>query len=142
MGSVNKVILIGRLGRDPEIKHSDTGKRIGNLSLATSEKWTDKNGEKQERTEWHRVVIFNDHLCGIAEKYLAKGSQVYVEGSIQTRKWTTNDGVEKYTTEIVLGNFKGEITMLGSGNEGSPEVVPPPIIENETNKILDDEIPF
>jgi len=142
MGSVNKVILVGRLGRDPEIKHSDTGKRIGNLSLATSEKWTDKNGEKQERTEWHRVVIFNDHLCGIAEKYLAKGSQVYVEGSIQTRKWTTNDGVEKYTTEIVLGNFKGEITMLGSGNEGSPEVVPPPIIENETNKILDDEIPF
>jgi len=142
MGSVNKVILIGRLGRDPEIKHSDTGKRIGNLSLATSEKWMDKNGEKQERTEWHRVVIFNDHLCGIAEKYLAKGSQVYVEGSIQTRKWTTNDGVEKYTTEIVLGNFKGEITMLGSGNEGSPEVVPPPIIENETNKILDDEIPF
>jgi len=142
MGSVNKVILIGRLGRDPEIKHSDTGKRIGNLSLATSEKWMDKNGEKQERTEWHRVVIFNDHLCGIAEKYLAKGSQIYVEGSIQTRKWTTNDGVEKYTTEIVLGNFKGEITMLGSGNEGSPEVVPPPIIENETNKILDDEIPF
>jgi len=142
MGSVNKVILVGRLGRDPEIKHSDTGKRIGNLSLATSEKWTDKNGEKQERTEWHRVVIFNDHLCGIAEKYLAKGSQIYVEGSIQTRKWTTNDGVEKYTTEIVLGNFKGEITMLGSGNEGSPEVVPPPIIENETNKILDDEIPF
>jgi len=142
MGSVNKVILIGRLGRDPEIKHSDTGKRIGNLSLATSEKWMDKNGEKQERTEWHRVVIFNDHLCGIAEKYLAKGSQVYVEGSIQTRKWTTNDGVEKYTTEIVLGNFKGEITMLGSGNEGSPEVVPPPIIENETNKIIDDEIPF
>ena len=139
MGSVNKVILVGRLGRDPEIKHSDTGKRIGNLSLATSEKWTDKNGEKQERTEWHRVVIFNDHLCGIAEKYLAKGSQIYVEGSIQTRKWTTNDGVEKYTTEIVLGNFKGEITMLGSGNEGSPEVVPPPIIENE---MIDDEIPF
>jgi len=139
MGSVNKVILVGRLGRDPEIKHSDTGKRIGNISVATSEKWTDKNGEKQERTEWHRVVIFNDHLCGIAEKYLGKGSQVFVEGSIQTRKWTTNDGVEKYTTEIVLGDFKGTLTMLGGGNEGSPQVLPPPVIENE---MIDDEIPF
>ena len=138
MSSVNKVILIGRLGRDPEIRHSDTGKRIGNFSLATSEKWTDKSGERQERTEWHRVVIFNDHLCGIVEKYLTKGSQVYVEGSLATRKWEKN-GVEKYTTEIVLGDFKGTLTMLGGGNEGSPQVVPPPVIEND---MIDDEIVF
>ena len=138
MSSVNKVILIGRLGRDPEIRHSDTGKRIGNFSLATSEKWTDKSGERQERTEWHRVVIFNAHLCGIVEKYLTKGSQVYVEGSLATRKWEKN-GVEKYTTEIVLGDFKGTLTMLGGGNEGSPQVVPPPVIENE---MIDDEIVF
>ena len=143
MGSINKVILVGNLGRDPEVRHSQDGNKIVNMSLATSESWTDKSsGERREKTEWHRVVIFNDRLGEIAEKYLKKGSQVYLEGQLQTRKWTTNDGVEKYTTEIVLGKFNGTLTMLGSGNEGSPEVVPPPIIENKTNKILDDEIPF
>ena len=138
MSSVNKVILIGRLGRDPEIRHSDTGKRIGNFSLATSEKWTDKSGERQERTEWHRVVIFNDHLCGIVEKYLTKGSQVYVEGSLQTRTWKDH-AIERNITEVVLGNFNGTLTMLGGRNEGSPQVVPPPVIENE---MIDDEIVF
>ena len=143
MGSINKVILVGNLGRDPEARHSQDGNKIVNISVATSESWTDRSsGERREKTEWHRVVIFNDRLGEIAEKYLKKGSQVYLEGSLQTRKWTTNDGVEKYTTEIVLKKFNGTLTMLGGGNEGSPEVVPPPIIENETNKILDDEIPF
>ena len=143
MGSINKVILVGNLGRDPEVRHSPDGNKIVNISLATSESWTDKSsGERREKTEWHRVVIFNDHLGEIAEKYLKKGSQVYLEGQLQTRKWTTSDGLERYTTEIVLKKFNGTLTMLGGGNEGSPEVVPPPIIENETNKILDDEIPF
>ncbi len=118
-GSVNKVILIGNLGRDPEVRYSQNGDKIVNFSIATSESWKDKQtGERREKTEWHRIVIFNDHLGGIAERYLRKGSKVYVEGALQTRKWTGNDGIEKYTTEIVLQRYRGELTMLDTKGEG------------------------
>ena len=116
-GSVNKVILIGNLGRDPEIRSTQDGVRIANLALATSESWRDRvSGERKERTEWHRVVIFNERLVEIAEKYLRKGSKIYVEGALQTRKWTDQQGQERYSTEIVLQRFRGELTMLdGAG---------------------------
>jgi single-strand DNA-binding protein len=118
-GSVNKVILIGNLGRDPEVRHTQDGKPIVNMSLATSEQWRDRNsGERREKTEWHRVVIFNEKLGEIAQKYLRKGSKVYLEGALQTRKWTDQQGVEKYSTEVVLQNFRGELTMLDSRGEG------------------------
>tara|TARA_R110002167_G_scaffold14667_11_gene59204 strand:+ start:9229 stop:9717 length:489 start_codon:yes stop_codon:yes gene_type:complete len=117
-GSVNKVILIGNLGKDPEIRALSSGERVCNLSLATSEQWRDKSsGERKEKTEWHRVVIFNDNIIKVAENYLKKGSTVYIEGAIQTRKWTDQSGVEKYSTEIVVGKFKGELTMLGGRND-------------------------
>ena len=120
-GSVNKVILIGNLGRDPEIRSTQDGLRIANLNLATSESWRDRvSGERKERTEWHRVVLFNERLTEIAEKYLRKGSKVYLEGSLQTRKWTDNAGQERYTTEIVLQRFRGELTMLDGGAGGPP----------------------
>jgi single-strand DNA-binding protein len=116
-GSVNKVILVGNLGRDPEIRSTQDGIRIANLNLATSESWRDRvSGERKERTEWHRVVIFNERLVEVAEKYLRKGSKIYVEGALQTRKWTDNAGVEKYSTEVVLQRFRGDLTMLdGAG---------------------------
>ena len=118
-GSVNKVILLGNLGRDPEIRNTQDGNKIVNLSIATSEKWKDRaSGEPRERTEWHRVVIFNENLARIAEQYLRKGSSVYVEGQLQTRKWTDQQGVEKYTTEVVLGRFRGELTLLGGRGDG------------------------
>jgi single-strand DNA-binding protein len=158
-GSVNKVILVGNLGRDPEIRSTQDGTRIANLSLATSESWRDKNsGERKERTEWHRVVIFNENFVKVAEQYLKKGSKIYIEGALQTRKWTDQAGVEKYSTEVVLQRFRGELTMLdgrgeggggpagGSDSEGGggyvgggggsrPERRPP-------GPDLDDEIPF
>jgi single-strand DNA-binding protein len=123
-GSVNKVILVGNLGRDPEIRSLQDGRRVANLSLATSEQWRDKNsGERREKTEWHRVVIFNDRLVEVVEKYLRKGSKVYVEGALQTRKWTDQQGQEKYSTEVVLQGFRGELTMLdgraGGGDQAS-----------------------
>src|SRR5271165_970807 len=112
-GSVNKVILIGNLGKDPEIRTSQDGTKIVNLTLATSETWNDRaSGERKERTEWHRVVIFNDRIGDVAERYLKKGAKVYVEGSLQTRKWTDQSGQERYSTEVVIGRFKGELTML------------------------------
>ena len=117
-GSVNKVILVGNLGKDPEVRHTNDGKAIVTLSLATSESWKDRSGERKEKTEWHRVVIFNEHLAKTAEQYLKKGAKVYVEGQLATRKWTDNAGVEKYSTEIVLNNFKGELTMLDSREGG------------------------
>src|SRR5437763_8054219 len=118
-GSVNKVILVGNLGRDPEIRSTNDGTRIANLNLASSESWRDRtSGERKERTEWHRVVIFNERLVEIAEKYLKKGSKIYVEGALQTRKWTDNAGVEKYSTEIVLQKFRGELTMLDGASGG------------------------
>jgi single-strand DNA-binding protein len=120
-GSVNKVILVGNLGRDPEVRHTQDGKAIVNLSVATSETWRDKgSGERKERTEWHRVVIFNEALAKVAEQYLKKGSTVYLEGQLQTRKYQDKDGVEKYSTEVVLQNYRGELTMLG-GRPGSGE---------------------
>jgi single-strand DNA-binding protein len=118
-GSVNKVILIGNLGKDPEVRSMQNGGKVVNLSIATSETWRDKNsGERQEKTEWHRVVIFNEKLGEVAEKYLKKGAKVYVEGALQTRKWTDNAGVEKYSTEVVLQRFRGELTMLDGGKGG------------------------
>ncbi len=118
-GSVNKVILVGNLGKDPEVRHTQDGKAIVNLSIATSENWRDKStGERKEKTEWHRVVIFNDNIAKVAEQYLKKGSTVYIEGQLQTRKWTDKDGVDKYSTEVVLQNFNSTLTMLG-GKPGS-----------------------
>lgn len=121
-GSVNKVILVGNLGRDPEVRHTQAGSPVVNLSLATSENWKDKStGERQERTEWHRVVIFNEHLARVAEQYLRKGSKVYVEGQLQTRKWQDQQsGQDRYTTEVVLRNFRGELTILDSRAGGVP----------------------
>jgi len=117
-GSVNKVILIGNLGKDPEIRTLGSGDRVANLRIATSETWRDKStGERKEKTEWHSVVIFNENIVKVAENYLRKGSTVYVEGSLQTRKWTDQSGVEKYSTEIVLQKFRGELTMLGGRND-------------------------
>jgi single-strand DNA-binding protein len=121
-GSVNKVILVGNLGRDPEIRSTQDGTRVANLSVATSESWRDKtSGERRERTEWHRVAIFNEKLVEIAEKYLRKGSKIYVEGALQTRKWTDQSGQEKYTTEVVLQRFRGELTMLDGRAGGGGE---------------------
>jgi len=119
-GSVNKVILVGNLGRDPEVRSTQDGLKIVNLSLATSESWRDKNsGERREKTEWHRVVIFNEKLGEVAEKFLKKGSKIYVEGALQTRKWTDQGGQERYSTEFVLQRFRGELTML-DGKGGGP----------------------
>ncbi len=118
-GSVNKVILIGNLGADPDVRTMQSGGRVANLSVATSESWKDKNsGERQERTQWHRVVVFNDNIVGVCEKYLKKGSKVYLEGQLETRKWTDNSGVEKYTTEVVLRPYRGELTMLDGKSGG------------------------
>lgn len=125
-GSVNKVILVGNLGRDPEIRSTQDGQRVANLNLATSESWRDRvSGERKERTEWHRVVIFNERLVEIAEKYLRKGSKIYVEGQLQTRKWTDQQGQERYTTEVALNRFRGELTMLdGAGGRGGGAMEP------------------
>ena len=144
-GSVNKVILVGNLGKDPEVRRMTSGDPVVNLSIATSESWRDKaSGERKEKTEWHRVVIFNKNLAEVAEKYLRKGAKVYVEGQLQTRKWTDKDGAEKYSTEVVLQNFRGELTMLdgknggeGGGGRGASES--PASFQRDE---LDDEIPF
>ncbi len=155
-GSVNKVILVGNLGKDPEVRHTQEGKAIVSLSLATSENWRDKQtGERKEKTEWHRVVIFNENLAKVAEQYLKKGAKVYIEGQLQTRKYTDNSGVEKYSTEVVLQNFRGELTMLDSRGGGSgepsgddfgqaspmdrPRAAAKP---KDFNRDLDDEVPF
>ena len=117
-GSVNKVILIGNLGRDPEIRTLNSGDRVANLRIATSEQWRDKaTGERKEKTEWHQIVIFNENIVKVAENYLKKGSTVYIEGSLQTRKYTDAQGIEKYSTEIVLQRFNGQLTMLGGRND-------------------------
>lgn len=117
-GSVNKVILVGNLGKDPEVRNSQAGQKIVNLTLATSETWNDKaSGERKERTEWHRVVVFNERIADVAERFLRKGRKVYVEGSLQTRKWTDQSGQEKYTTEVVIDRFRGELTLLDSNRD-------------------------
>ena len=121
-GSVNKVILIGNLGRDPEIRNLQDGSRVANLSVATSESWRDKaSGERRERTEWHRVVIFNDRLVDVVERFLKKGSKIYVEGQLQTRKWTDQSGQEKYSTEVVIQRFRGDLTLLDGRGGGGGE---------------------
>ena len=151
-GSVNKVILVGNLGRDPEIRTTNDGTKVANFSLATSENWRDRNtGERRERTEWHRVVIFNARLVDVVEKYVSKGSKLYIEGQLQTRKWTDRDGQERYTTEVVLQRFRGELTMLdsrgggggdfggGGGGGGGQDFGGPP---SGGGGDLDDDIPF
>ena len=137
--SVNKVILVGNLGRDPEVRFSQNGDKIVNMSVATAESWKDKQtGERKEKTEWHRVVVFDKNIADVCEKYLKKGAKVYLEGTLQTRKWTGNDGIEKYSTEVVIPRFNGVMTMLDSpaqsdsgGSNDTPE-----------NGDLDDSIPF
>ena len=153
-GSINKVVLVGNLGRDPEIRHTASGGKIVHLSVATSDSWRDKNGERQEKTEWHRVVIFNSNLADFAERALKKGSKVYVEGSLQTRKFTDSNGVDKFTTEIVLGSFRGELVALDGrvdGNSSTSESgegeTPAPdagwdSAAGAKTETFDDEIPF
>ena len=149
-GSVNKVILVGNLGKDPEVRRMTSGEPVVNLSIATSENWRDKaSGERKEKTEWHRVVIFNKNLAEVAEKYLRKGAKVYVEGSLQTRKWTDKDGAEKYSTEIVIQNFRGELTMLdgkgdgaGGGGGGGSRIGASEAPASFQRDEMDDEIPF
>jgi single-strand DNA-binding protein len=165
-GSVNKVILVGNMGKDPEVRTTQDGTKIVNLTLATSETWNDRaSGERKERTEWHRVVIFNDRVADVAERFLKKGAKIYVEGSLQTRKWTDQSGQERYTTEVVIGRFNGQLTMLdsrdsaegGAGEGGgyrSDRAAPPraaagaargggtPSWEAPKGGDLDDEIPF
>lgn len=143
MSSVNKVILIGNLGRDPEVRTVNSGQKVVNLSLAVSERWKDKNGDRQERTEWVKVVVWNERIADVAEKWLKKGSKVYVEGQLQTRKWTDKDGQERYTTEVVLQKFRGELVMLGDGKGGDDAA--PASQERRAPEAaldLDDEIPF
>ena len=150
-GSINKVILVGNLGKDPEIRHTSDGTKIANFSVATSETWKDRTtGERKERTEWHRVVIFNERLSDVVEKYVKKGSKLYLEGQLQTRKWTDNNGQDRYSTEIVLSKFKGELTLLdsrASSQASIPASTPTASIEktqSPENALadLDDDIPF
>ncbi len=151
-GSINKVILVGNLGRDPEIRHTNSGSKIVHLSVATSDSWKDKSGERQERTEWHRVVVFNANLADVAERYLRKGSKVYIEGSLQTRKFTDASGAEKYTTEIVLGAYRGDLVLLDARSTEAG-AVPMGDVPSDTSAsngwdapasttTFDDEIPF
>jgi single-strand DNA-binding protein len=158
-GSVNKVILVGNLGKDPEIRRTQDGRPIANLSVATSETWRDKaTGERKEKTEWHRVVIFNEGLCKVAEQYLKKGAKVYIEGQLQTRKWTDQSGADKYSTEVVLQGFNSNLTMLeGRGGGGGsfaedqggdfgvsgPSAAPRrAVAAGARNSDMDDDIPF
>ena len=141
-GSINKVILVGNIGRDPEVRSTQSGGKIVNLSVATSETWRDKaSGERKERTEWHRVVIFNEHIAKIAEAYCRKGSKVYVEGQLQTRKWQDQSGQDRYSTEVVLSNFKGELQLL-DGGKAREESDAPTESAPASGPVLDDEIPF
>jgi single-strand DNA-binding protein len=137
---VNKVILIGNLGADPQIRHTQDGRPIANLRIATSESWRDKaTGERKEKTEWHRVVIFNENLCKVAEQYLKKGSKVFIEGQLQTRKWQDQSGQDRYSTEVVLQGFRGELALLdraGGGSSGGGGLA------SASSADMDDEIPF
>jgi len=154
MSSINKAIIVGRLGKDPEIRHTQQGSAIATLSVATSETWRDKAGEKKEKTEWHRVVIFNEKMSELAEKYLKKGALVYLEGKLATRKWTDKDGNDKYTTEIVLGAYDGVMRFLSKANDNqSDEERPPserpkakaaakPAESAAADELVDDDVPF
>jgi single-strand DNA-binding protein len=169
-GSINKVTLIGNIGRDPEVRHTQDGAKVVNISIATSESWRDKaTGERRDRTEWHRVVIFNERLAEIAEKFLHKGSKIYVEGQLQTRKWTDQSGQERFSTEVTLQRYRGELIMLdsrsdagrgafegpsagydsaGSSPNNDPSLVPTVSksknadVVQQSSRLLDDEIPF
>ena len=147
-GSLNKVLLIGRLGNDPEVKQMQNGKSVARLSIATSENWKDKNsGEKKEKTEWHRVVIFNEGLVNVVQQYLKKGAQVYIEGQLSTNKYTDNNGQEKYSTQIVLQGYNSTLKMLGGGNQGasmSDQSASSSLPSDEPipSSGLDDEVPF
>ena len=147
-GSLNKVLLIGRLGADPEIKQMVNGKSVARFSLATSQSWKDKNsGEKKEKTEWHRVVIFNEGLVNVVQQYLKKGAQVYVEGQLNTRKWKDEQsGQDKYSTEVVIQGYNSSLTMLGGGSGGISNNTSKQTTNDETSQVqqndLDDEIPF
>ncbi|MDR6182012.1 single-stranded DNA-binding protein [Asaia bogorensis] len=155
-GSVNKVILVGNLGRDPETRNAQSGAKIVNLTVATSESWNDRaSGERKERTDWHRVAIFNERLVDVAERFLRKGRKVYVEGQLQTRKWTDQSGQERYTTEVVLDRFRGELTLLDSNRDGDEGQSNRPAPQRQSGQKpsqsggweapsgdLDDEIPF
>jgi single-strand DNA-binding protein len=154
-GSVNKVILVGNLGKDPEIRSTQDGREIANLTVATSDSWKDKNtGERKEKTEWHRVVIFSEGLVGVVKNYLKKGAKVYIEGSLQTRKWTDKEGHEKYSTEVVLQGFGSTLTMLdgrrdggsssseSGGNYPQSSAAPAAAAAPKASELLDDEIPF
>jgi single-strand DNA-binding protein len=159
-GSVNKVILVGNVGKDPEIRSMPSGQKLANFSIATSENWRDKNtGEKKEKTEWHRIVIFNENLVKIVEQYVKKGAKLYIEGQLQTRKWTDKDNIEKYSTEVVLQGFNGTLTMLDSANKSggmggsydsgagdefgqSSPMARQPAKAQSFARDLDDEVPF
>jgi single-strand DNA-binding protein len=165
-GSINKAMIVGNVGKDPEIRSTSGGARCANLTVATSETWRDKSsGERKEKTEWHRVTVWNERLVEVIEKYVRKGDKVYIEGALETRKWTDNAGVEKYSTEIVLKAFRGELTMLSSPNSGdgggggsrrssggsragdasgyeNDDRPAPAAAPRRTNDDLDDEIPF
>jgi len=142
MSSVNKVTILGTLGRDPEVKSFQTGDRIAELSVATSERWTSKDGEKKEKTEWHKVVIRNENLVRVAENYLSKGSKVYIEGQLQTREWTDKDGTKRYATEIVIGKFKGELVLLSEGKEREVRQESQKAVKRSFADDLEDSIPF
>ena len=147
--SINKVILVGNVGQDPEIRTTNDGREIANFSIATSESWKDKNsGEKKEKTEWHRVVVFSSGLAGIVKNYVKKGTKLYIEGSLQTRKWTDNQGIEKYTTEVVLQNFNSTLQILDGRNSGgnSSSDIYSSVGKSQSSNVSvedhDDEIPF
>lgn len=143
-GSVNKVILVGNLGKDPEIRQTQDGMKIASFTLATSDSWKDRTtGERKEKTEWHRVAIMNEHLSDVAEKFLKKGSKVYLEGQLQTRKWTDQSGQERYTTEIVIGRFKGELTLLDSRSNNSELTNDSAFLDAPSSSHnIDDDVPF
>jgi single-strand DNA-binding protein len=146
-GSINKVIILGHLGGDPEVRMSQDGSKIVTFSVATTESWTDKmSGERKDKTEWHRVVIFNDRLADVAEKYLKKGSKAYVEGHLQTRQWKDNSGVDRYTTEVVISRFRGELVLLdraqNSGGDFQSSATSSESSKSNNSFGLDDEIPF
>lgn len=146
-GSINKVILLGNLGADPEVRHSNDGNKIVSFSLATTDTWRNKSGERQDKTEWHRIVVFSQGLCEVAEKYLKKGSKVYIEGQIQIRKWQDNSGQEKYTTEIVLSNFSSNLIMCDRNSSMGDSSIPDNEIADSATPIdsssldIDDELP-
>lgn len=141
MAGVNKVTLIGNLGADPEARSLNNGGEVVNLRVATSESWKDKDGNRQERTEWHQVVIFNEGLCNVAKSYLRKGSKCYLEGQLQTRKWTDQSGAERHSTEVVLQRFRGELVLLDAKEGGQAERKPaPPNAAFDTD--LDDDVPY